>query len=78
MKQSKSYFEGLKAGPQISALKSTLKTEYSVLRVGLRTLISAGCFGPSKSQIFSSQTVFEDYKFEGTVRDALSWFLDEL
>jgi hypothetical protein len=49
---------------------------YSVLRVGLRALICAGCFGPSKSQILDPQTAFEGYRFEDTVRDALInlWF----
>jgi hypothetical protein len=64
---TKSCFEGLKVGPQISALKTTLKTEYFVLRVGLRALICTGYFGPSKSQILGPQTAFE-----GTVRDALN------
>jgi hypothetical protein len=42
------------------------------LRVGLRALFCAFCFGPSKSQILGPQTAFEGYRFEGTVRDALS------
>jgi hypothetical protein len=42
-------FEGLKVGAQISALKPILKTDYSVLRVGLRALVCADCFGSSKS-----------------------------
>jgi hypothetical protein len=45
-----SSFDGLKARAHIRALKPTLKTEYSVLRVGLRALICAGCFGHDKSQ----------------------------
>jgi hypothetical protein len=67
MKRSKSSFDGLKAGARISALK----TEYSVLRVGLRALICAGCYGSSKTQILDPQIAFERYMFEGSVKDAL-------
>jgi hypothetical protein len=45
MKQSKSCFEGLKTGPQISALIPTLKTEYSVLRVAFKGYIFEGVHG---------------------------------
>jgi hypothetical protein len=71
MKRSKSSFDGLKAGARISALKPTLKTEYSVLRVGLRALICAGCYGSSKTQILDPQIAFERYMFEGSIKDAL-------
>jgi hypothetical protein len=46
------------------------KSSFEGLKAGAR--ISAGYFGPSKSQILGPQIAFEGYMFEGTVRDALS------
>jgi hypothetical protein len=66
---TKSYFEGLKVGAQISVLKPTRKIEY-------RALICAGCFGPSTLHFLGPQTAFQDYRFKSTVRDALTCSLD--
>jgi hypothetical protein len=59
-KLSKSCFEGLKAGAQISALKPTLKIEGWFEG-----------FGPSNSRFLDPQIGFEGYQFEGTASDAL-------
>ena len=47
------------------------KSCFEGLKVGLRALICAGCFGPSNLHFLGPQTAFEGYRFEGTVRDAL-------